>query len=145
MKFPTDCIKLSRSFGGTVILLQPSGVVQFSLRKCPRYRILACIGCFGLVLFASESAWASDFRAASAFALTKRSVSFGQRPSGSANIGKLRDWIVSELKGTGGELSTDPFQGQTPSGPIPMTNLILKFAGTSGKMIAVTGHYDTKN
>ena len=89
--------------------------------------------------------WASEFRGASAYALTKRSVSFGQRPSGSPNIGKLRDWIVSELKGIGGELSTDSFQGQTPSGPIPMTNLILKFPGTSGKVIAVTGHYDTKN
>jgi glutaminyl-peptide cyclotransferase len=99
----------------------------------------------GLALLASHSASASEFRGASALALTKRSVSFGQRPSGSPNIGKLRDWIVSELKGIGGELSTDPFQGQTPSGPIPMTNLILKFAGTSGKAIAVTGHYDTKN
>ncbi len=26
-----------------------------------------------------------------------------------------------------------------------MTNLIVKFAGTSGKAIVVTGHYDTKN
>jgi len=45
----------------------------------------------------------------------------------------------------GGSFSTDSFQAQTPSGPIPMTNLILKFAGTSGKAIVVTGHYDTKN
>ena len=80
-----------------------------------------------------------------AFAETKRAVSFGQRPSGSANLTKLRDWITSQLKAMGGELSTDSFQGQTPSGPIPMTNLILKFAGTSGKRIVVTGHYDTKS
>jgi glutaminyl-peptide cyclotransferase len=52
---------------------------------------------------------------------------------------------VSQLKSAGGELTVDSFQGQTPSGPIRMTNLILKFAGTSGKAIAVTGHYDTKN
>ena len=80
-----------------------------------------------------------------AFAETKRAVSFGQRPSGSQNLDKLRTWITSLLKISGGQLSTDSFQGQTPSGPIPMTNLILKFAGTSGKAIVVTGHYDTKN
>jgi glutaminyl-peptide cyclotransferase len=114
---------------------------------CESHRIciLTWVGCFFLSLGTSQSAPASEFRGASALAETKRAVSFGQRPSGSANLTKLRDWITSQLKGIGGELSIDSFQGQTPSGPIPMTNLILKFAGTSGKAIVVTGHYDTKN
>jgi len=98
-----------------------------------------------LVLGASRPAWTFEFRGAAAFAQTKHAVSFGQRASGSANLSKLRDWIISQLKSVGGEPFTDSFDGQTPSGPVPMTNLILKFAGTSGKAIVVTGHYDTKN
>ncbi|MFL6414702.1 MAG: M28 family peptidase [Bryobacteraceae bacterium] len=87
----------------------------------------------------------SDFRGSSALADTKLAVAFGQRPSGSANLDKLRDWITSRLKASGGELSTDSFQGQMPSGPVPMSNLLLKFPGTSGRAIVVSGHYDTKN
>ncbi len=86
-----------------------------------------------------------SFAGPAAFAQTKQAVSFGQRPSGSPSLNKLRDWITSQLKGIGGKFSADSFQGQTPTGPIPMTNLIVKFAGTSGKAIVVTGHYDTKN
>src|SRR3954453_145020 len=113
--------------------------------KCYRLGVRVWIGYFSLVLVTSQSAPGSEFRGASALAQTKRAVSFGQRPSGSANLTKLRDWITSQLKGIGGELSIDSFQAQTPSGPIAMSNLILKFAGTSGKAIVVTGHYDTKN
>jgi glutaminyl-peptide cyclotransferase len=115
------------------------------LRRFRSSRITSWIGCFWLAIVAAKSGRASDFRGAVALAETKQAVSFGQRPSGSPNLDKLRAWITSQLKTSGGQLTTDSFQGQTPSGPIPMTNLILKFAGTSGKAIVVTGHYDTKN
>jgi len=144
MKFPTDCIKLSRSFGCTVILLQPFTVVQFSLRISHRFRIQRWLGWAFLVLGPSLSTFASEFHGAAAFAQTRQAVSFGQRPSGSASLNKLRDWIISQFKTIGGQFSADSFQGQTPSGPIPMTNLILKFPGTTGKAIVVTGDYDTK-
>ena len=44
----------------------------------------------------------------------------------------------------GGEISVDQFTGETPDGPIPMANIILKLAGHTGKAIAITGHFDTK-
>lgn len=71
-------------------------------------------------------------------------MSFGERPSGSEAIAHLRDWISLALKPLGGQLSLDSFTGQTPTGPVPMANIILKFPGTSGKAVVVTGHYDTK-
>ncbi len=74
---------------------------------------------------------------------TRKAVAYGERPSGSQALSKLRGWIVAELKPLGGQLSLDSFTGETPTGPVPMTNIILKFAGSSGKSIAVTGHYDT--
>jgi glutaminyl-peptide cyclotransferase len=84
------------------------------------------------------------FRANDALADTTRAVSFGERPSGSDALAHLREWIAADLKATRGELSLDEFTGSTPAGPVRMVNLILKFPGTSGKAIAVTGHYDTK-
>jgi len=79
-----------------------------------------------------------------ALAATRQAVSFGERPSGSDAIGHLRDWIISQLKPLGGQTFLDSFSAQTPLGPMPMSNIILKFPGNSGKAIAITGHYDTK-
>jgi glutaminyl-peptide cyclotransferase len=86
----------------------------------------------------------SVFRGSAALADTRRAVSFGERPSGSEAIGHLRDWIASQLKPLGSQLSLDSFTAQTPVGPVPMVNIILKFPGTSSKAVVVTGHYDTK-
>jgi Zn-dependent M28 family amino/carboxypeptidase len=84
------------------------------------------------------------FHGSTALADTKKAVSFGERPSGSESISRLRDWIISELKPLKGQISLDPFTGQTPIGPVPMVNIVYKFQGSSGNAIAVTGHYDTK-
>jgi len=86
----------------------------------------------------------SPFRGSVAFADTKHAVSFGERPSGSAANEKLRDWIVTELKTTGAQVSFDSFSGRTPDGPVAMTNVIAKFSGSSGKAVAISGHFDTK-
>jgi Zn-dependent M28 family amino/carboxypeptidase len=79
-----------------------------------------------------------------AFANTKKAVSYGERPSGSEAISRLREWIIAELKPLQGQLSLDAFTGQTPAGPVPMVNVVYKFPGSSGKAIVITGHYDTK-
>src|SRR5690348_6437670 len=86
----------------------------------------------------------SLFRGAAALADTRRAVSFGERPAGSDALEQLRGWIVSQLKPLGGQLSLDSFTAQTPVGPLPMANILLKFPGTSGKAVVLTGHYDTK-
>jgi glutaminyl-peptide cyclotransferase len=79
-----------------------------------------------------------------ALADTRHAVAFGERPSGSPENVRQQDWIVTQLKGIGGEISLDKFSGQTPNGPVAMQNIIVKFAGESGKAIVVSGHYDTK-
>lgn len=84
------------------------------------------------------------FHGSAALAATKQAVAYGERPSGSEAVVKLRSWIVSQVKPLGGELSMDTFTAQTPTGPVPMSNVVLKFAGSSGKAVVVTGHYDTK-
>jgi glutaminyl-peptide cyclotransferase len=87
---------------------------------------------------------AARFSGSTALAYTAKAVSFGERPSGSDAIVKLREWIVGRLKPLSAEVTLDSFTGYTPAGPVPMTNVIAKFAGSSGKAIVITGHYDTK-
>jgi glutaminyl-peptide cyclotransferase len=115
-------------------------------------RLIVLSALFGVTLAAhaekvtkSSPAKHSDFSGSEAFAYTREAVSFGERPSGSAANTKLRDWIVSELKASGGDVSLDSFTGYTPKGPIPMANVIVKFPGTSGRAVVVSGHFDTKN
>ncbi|MBV9405242.1 MAG: M28 family peptidase [Acidobacteriaceae bacterium] len=71
-------------------------------------------------------------------------MSFGERSSGSPAIAQLRQWIVSQLKPLGGQLELDSFTAQTPAGPLSMSSVILKFPGSSGRAVVVSGHYDTK-
>jgi glutaminyl-peptide cyclotransferase len=86
----------------------------------------------------------TNFSGASALAYSARAVSFGQRPAGSESISNLRNWIISKVKPTGATVSLDSFNAFTPTGSVPMVNVIAHFSGTSGKAIVITGHYDTK-
>ncbi len=92
----------------------------------------------------SRSPRPAAFGGAKALAYTRKATSFGERASGSEALTRTREWIVSELKPLGAEVMLDRFEGHTPAGPVPMANILVKFPGTSGKIIAVTGHYDTK-
>jgi Zn-dependent M28 family amino/carboxypeptidase len=96
----------------------------------------------GLIAVATASA--ASFSGASAFEFTKTAVAFGPRPSGSEANRKLQAYITAELQKDGCELSDDSFTARTPKGAIPMKNILCKFAGKSGKAIAITGHFDTK-
>jgi glutaminyl-peptide cyclotransferase len=86
----------------------------------------------------------TNFSGSAALAYSVKATGFGQRPSGSEEIGKLRDWIAAEMKRTGAEVTLDSFRAFTPAGTVPMANIIAHFPGTSGKAIVITGHYDTK-
>ena len=91
-----------------------------------------------------SAAVSPKFQGTVALAETKRATAFGERPSGSEALAKTREWIIEELKPLGTPVSLDSFTAQTPAGPIAMTNIVLKFPGTSGKNVVLTGHYDTK-
>jgi Zn-dependent M28 family amino/carboxypeptidase len=88
---------------------------------------------------------APAFSGAAALEFTRRAVSLGPRPSGSQAIHGLQALIEAELRPLGCEVTEDSFRASTPSGPILMKNLIARFRGTSGQMVAITGHYDTKS
>ena len=79
-----------------------------------------------------------------AYALVAKQVGFGPRPSGSLAIGKLQDFLPSELKGYGCTVDTDSFSADTPVGRLPMKNFLVKIPGEKPGVILLGTHYDTK-
>jgi glutaminyl-peptide cyclotransferase len=97
---------------------------------------------------ASELAPAREpagFSGAAALEFTRKAVSFGPRTSGSEAIHRLQVYIHAELGPLGCSVIDDTFRASTPLGPIVMKNIVARFRGTSGRIVAITGHYDTKS
>jgi glutaminyl-peptide cyclotransferase len=92
----------------------------------------------------STALQAREFSGARAMEYARKVVSFGPRPPGSPALRNLRAYIVAQLKLAGCEVTEDSFKGQTPGGAIPMTNIIARFPGKSGRAVVFSGHYDTK-
>jgi Peptidase family M28 len=88
---------------------------------------------------------AAEFNGAEALEFTKVLVAFGPRPSGSEAIRKTQAYILGELKALGYQVIQDNFNGATPLGLTPMKNIIARSPGKSGKIVTITGHYDTKS
>jgi len=79
-----------------------------------------------------------------AFAHVVKQVGFGPRPSGSAAIGQLQEYIQSELTSYGCKVETDSFSADTPVGRLPMKNIVAKIPGDKPGIIMLATHYDTK-
>jgi len=97
-----------------------------------------------LLMLLASIALGADFSGTSALRYTERVVSFGPRPPGSAAIRKLQSYIIGELNKRQCEVLFDAFNAQTPVGVLPMKNIVARFKGSTGRIIAITGHYDTK-
>ena len=78
-----------------------------------------------------------------AYDMVAKQVSFGPRPSGSPAIGKLQDFLQSELKSYGCPVDTDNFTADTPIGRLPMKNIVAKIPGEKPGIIILATHYDT--
>ncbi|MEZ5366238.1 MAG: M28 family peptidase [Bryobacterales bacterium] len=74
---------------------------------------------------------------------TRQAVEMGPRPAGSEENGKQREWIVKTLEATGCKPVEDSFTAYTPLGPRKMANVWCDFPGDSGRLIVISGHYDT--
>jgi Zn-dependent M28 family amino/carboxypeptidase len=86
----------------------------------------------------------AEFSGNNAFEFTRKMVSFGPRTPGSPGMDKQRGWILATLRRLGVTVQEDRFMAATPDGPMTMVNMIAKFPGTSGRIVVISGHYDTK-
>lgn len=103
----------------------------------------------GAKTFLTFLAWfpasGADFSGPAALESTRTAVSFGPRPAGSPENAKEQAWIKAELRKLArAQALDDAFTADTPRGAVSMRNIVAKFPGTSGRAVAITGHFDTK-
>ncbi|HEX9367610.1 MAG TPA: M28 family peptidase [Vicinamibacterales bacterium] len=117
---------------GSVIFLTFVSVVVFA------------VGCLGAQQ--TRPAATPKFDSNRAYEDLRQQVAFGPRPAGSAALGQTRDYIKKQLLAAGLKPEEQPFDAQTPIGPIHMVNIRAALPGrTQGRgRIVVGGHYDTK-
>jgi glutaminyl-peptide cyclotransferase len=86
----------------------------------------------------------SDFDGDRAFEQVRKQVEFGPRPAGSAELEKLRTYMIDQLKSYGLNVTADEFHATTPVGDRKMANVIAELPGESNDVVIISSHYDTK-
>ena len=97
-----------------------------------------------MILLCAPLLPAADFSGAGALESTRRIVALGPRPSGSPAHRKMQAEIFRELGQCGCQVQQVDFTAAAPDGPVKMKNIVAKFDGSSGRIVVISGHYDTK-
>lgn len=100
--------------------------------------------CLPLVLMSVVLPAAAQFNGQRALESVQALVGFGPRVSGSPSIARTQAYLTQQLKAAGWQVAEDAFTARTPVGLVPMKNLIARRNGVSGKLVVISGHYDTK-
>ena len=95
-------------------------------------------------LLLAVSAWGASFSGAEALEYTRKAVAFGQRPAGSAANRQLQAYIEVQLKQLRCQVTFDAFTATTPTGAVSMRNIIARFPGSGGRVVVLSGHFDSK-
>lgn len=74
----------------------------------------------------------------------RKQIGFGPRPPDTPQLARTRDYITSELKNYGLNVSLDEFSAVTPQGEKKMANIVGEIPGETKIVILITSHYDTK-
>jgi hypothetical protein len=95
---------------------------------------------------ADQAAKAPVFNGTRAFKDLEQIVGHGPRPAGSPALDRTRAYIRQQIEATGLKVQEQPFDAQTPIGPIHMINLRVTLPGAASDRgrIVIGGHYDTK-
>jgi glutaminyl-peptide cyclotransferase len=93
---------------------------------------------------AARAASRAAFDSARAFEHLRALVAIGPRPPGSAGIQQARSYVTTQLKDLGLSPIEQPFEAQTPLGPMKMVNITVRLPGKRPERVIIGGHYDTK-
>ncbi|HEX7334612.1 MAG TPA: M28 family peptidase [Pyrinomonadaceae bacterium] len=74
----------------------------------------------------------------------RKQIDFGPRPPDSPQLAQTREYISSQLKSYGLNVSVDEFDAATPHGQKKMANVVGEIAGETKTIIIIASHYDTK-
>jgi len=98
-----------------------------------------------LIPLLAVSAFGGSFSGAQALEFTRKAVAFGQRPAGSPANRQLQAYIEAQLKQLRCQVTFDAFTATTPTGAVSMRNIIARFPGGGGRVVVLTGHFDSKS
>jgi len=91
-----------------------------------------------------RSGGAPAFDSGRAFEHVRQFVAIGPRPAGSPGIEQARRYIGDQIRSSGLSVTEQPFDAETPLGPVKMINVSVVLPGASPDRLLITGHYDTK-
>jgi len=93
----------------------------------------------------AQKIW-EEFSGEKALAHVRRLVDFGPRPPGSEALEKSRDYIESQLRLSGWQVSRQSFTDETPRGKVRFVNVVARFPahGDTAPSFLLCTHYDTK-
>jgi Zn-dependent M28 family amino/carboxypeptidase len=109
--------------------------------------VLACACVSAETPASDQTSEPPKFDGKRAFEHIERLVAIGPRSAGSEGIQKTRDYIKQQLTAIGLTPVEQPFEAQTPIGPVKMVNISARIPwGSSDATFRVifAGHYDTK-
>ncbi len=98
---------------------------------------------FSACLQAGQAA-APGFDGGRAYEHLRQVVAIGPRPAGSAGALLTRAYVTGQLAALGITTEEQPFDAQTPIGPLKMVNLRATIPGPGRGRLVIAGHYDTK-
>ncbi len=106
-------------------------------KRDTRHRLLALL----MLAFSLPATAQQHFRGDKALEITRQFVAIGPRWCTSPGHLKAEAFIRAQFKGD--KLEEDTFTANTPIGPVPMRNFIVKFPGKKDGVIVLTTHYET--
>jgi Zn-dependent M28 family amino/carboxypeptidase len=109
--------------------------------RSPRKALAAIVLTLALPVCAPLRALAQHFNGDRAFDITKQFVAIGPRWVGSPGHAKAEAFLRNEFKHD--HLEEDAFTANTPIGPVPMRNFIVRFPGKKDGVIVLSTHYET--
>ena len=93
---------------------------------------------------ADRSPVVAGFNGERAMDHVRKQIDFGPRPPDSPQLAKTRDYISSQLKSYGLNVSIDEFNVTTPLGDKKMANIVGEIPGETKTLILIASHYETK-
>jgi len=94
-----------------------------------------------LILLPSAGLAQQHFRGDRALEITREFVSIGPRWCLSPGHAKAEEFLRNQFKHD--QLEEDAFTANTPIGPVPMRNFIVRFPGKKDGVIVLATHYET--
>jgi len=101
----------------------------------------ALLALFSLPLTANPAWTQQHFQGDRALEIARQFVAIGPRWCGSPGHLKAEEFLRNQFKAD--KLEEDAFTANTPIGPVPMRNFIVRFPGKKDGVIVLATHYET--